>query len=150
MKVILFFILVLFSAALFAQNTVATDTSIGIIKVIKDPRLNILAIKQAEYNKLKGKVSKGYRLMVINSSDRDFAMKVRAKLLQQFPEQKIYMSFQAPYIKIKFGNFLDEAEAEKYQKMITRSKIVTTSVYVVPDIIEIKPDKNKEKEDTQD
>ena len=85
--------------------------------------------------------------MVINSRDKDLVMKVRAQLLQRYPEQKIYMSFQAPYIKIKFGNFVEKDEAEKYKKMLTTSNLVSTSIYMVPEMVEVKPDKNKEKEE---
>jgi len=56
------------------------------------------------------------------------------------------MSFQPPNIKLKFGNFLDKTEAEKYKNDIIRQKIVTTNIYVIPELIEVKPDKNKDKE----
>ncbi len=122
----------------------------GKITVVHDARLDILAKKEAEFNAIAAlgpRAAKGFRLMVLNSNDRDFAMKVRAQLLQRFPEQKVYMSFQAPFIKLKFGNFLEKDDAEKYKKMITAQKIVTNNVYVVPEIIEVKPDKSKEGEE---
>lgn len=119
----------------------------GKVTIVKDPRLDILAKKEAEFNAVSAlgpRAAKGYRLMVINSNNRDYVMNVRSKLLQNFPEQKLYMTFQAPFIKIRFGNFLEKADAEKYKKMIASQKIVTNNVYVVPEIIEVKPDKNKE------
>jgi hypothetical protein len=122
----------------------------GKVTIVKDPRLDILAKKEAEYNAVTAlgpRAAKGYRLMVLNSNDRDYAMRVRASLLQYFPEQKVYMTFQAPFIKLKFGNFLEKGDAEKYKKMITAQKIVTNNVYVVPEVIEVKPDKNKESEE---
>ena len=123
------------------------DTTLFSVKIIKDSRIDILAAKQAEFNSRNRTVAKGYRLMVINSRDKDLVMKVRAQLLQRYPEQKIYMSFQAPYIKIKFGNFVEKDEAEKYKKMLTTSNLVSTSIYMVPEMVEVKPDKNKEKEE---
>ena len=84
--------------------------------------------------------------MLLNTNDRPLAMKVRTQLLQHFPEQKVYMSFQPPYIKMKFGNFLDREEAESYKKDISRHKLVSGNIYIVPDNIEVKPDKNKDKE----
>ena len=123
------------------------DTTLFSVKIIKDSRIDILAAKQAEFNSRNRTAAKGYRLMVINSRDKDLVMKVRAQLLQRYPEQKIYMSFQAPYIKIKFGNFVEKDEAEKYKKMLTTSNLVSTSIYMVPEMVEVKPDKNKEKEE---
>ena len=130
---------------------VPADTVLsGKVTIQKDPRLELLAKKEAEFNAIAAlgpRAAKGYRLMVLNSNDRNLAMKVRGQLLQSFPDQKVYMSFQAPFIKLKLGNFLDKDEAEKMKKQITAKKIVTNNVYVVPEVIEVKGDKNKEGEE---
>ncbi|GAB2818707.1 hypothetical protein GCM10027043_19670 [Ferruginibacter profundus] len=152
-QTILLFFALLFWVAVKAQ-TVAADTAVtGKITINKDPRLDILAKQEAEINKatvgLGTKAAKGYRLLVLSSNDNEYAKKVRAALLQRFPEQKVYMTFQAPFIKLKFGNFVEKDEAEKYRKMLTSSKIVTTNIYLVPEIVEVKVDKSKENEDSQ-
>jgi hypothetical protein len=143
---------VLFSitAISFAQNTVTTDTvDNNNIKINKDPRLDVLAKKEAEINDANGvlyggRAARGYRLMLLNTNNRELAMKVRSELLQNFPEQKVYMSFQPPYIKLKFGDFLDKDDAEKYKAEITDAKIITGNIYVVPELVEVKPDKSKD------
>ena len=149
-------ITVLFCAAIFftaaqAQTTVTDTTLIGKVTVNKDPRLDILQKQEADINKatvgLGTKAAKGYRLLVVSSNDRNYAMKVRSALLQRFPEEKVYMSFQAPFIKLKFGNFVEKDDAEKYRKLLVSSKIVTTNIYLVPEIVEVKVDKNKETDD---
>lgn len=150
-KIISILVLFLFTGLLQAQITTPKDTTVpmGKVRVFKDSRLDILAKKEAEFNELAAlgsKSAKGYRLMVLSTNDRTQAMTLRARLLQRFPEQKVYMSFHPPYIKLKFGNFLEKAEADKYKKEIIKNKLVTTNIYLVPEIIEIKPDKNKEKE----
>jgi hypothetical protein len=147
---ILFFALAFF-ISVQAQTPVADSALTGKVTINKDPRLDILAKKEAEFNSasvgLGTKAAKGYRLLVLSSNDRNYAMKIRAVLLQRFPDQKVYMSFQAPFIKLKFGNFVEKVDAEKFRKMITTSKIVTTNVYLVPEIVEVKVDKNKEEEE---
>ncbi len=135
-----------------AQAQTADSTlPAGKVTVVKDSRLDLLAKKQAEYNKtsvgLGAKAAKGYRLMVLNSNDREYAMRVRSQLLQNFPEQKVYMTFQAPFIKLKFGNFVEKSEAERYKRIINSARIVTTNIYLVPEIVEIKPEKEKEDDD---
>ncbi len=150
MKQTLFLIAAFLLAAVANAQTPAavTDSVVkGKITVTKDPRLDILAKKEAEFNaaaNLGPRSAKGYRLLVVNSNDRNYAMKVRAQLLQNYPEQKVYMTFQAPFIKLKFGNFVEKAEAEKYRTMLTKAKIVSSNVYLVPEIVEVKADKNKE------
>lgn len=128
-----------FSAA--AQRP--TDSE-GVVTILKDPRVDILGKKMAAYNEdLSNKVhsGKGYRLMVISTSDREFAMKVRSQLYQLFPDQKQYMSYQVPNIKIKFGNYVAKDDAEKVRKQLIAMKLVPNNIYIVPETIEIKPEK---------
>jgi hypothetical protein len=132
---------------LCAQDSTIAPAYVGKVTVIKDPRLDILAKKELEFNTLGTKAAKGYRLLVMNSNDREKVMAVRAKLLQQFPDQKVYMTFQFPYIKLKFGNFVEKPDAERFRDLLTRTNIVSTNVYVVPDVVEVKPDKLKKEDD---
>jgi hypothetical protein len=150
------FLLVVVAMGAKAQITPGADTAIekGKITVYKDARLNILAGKQgsgggtgSSGNHLGTRAAKGYRLMIINTNDRDLAMKIRSQLLQRFPEQKIYMSFKPPYIQLKFGNFVEKGEADRYKNNIKRSGIVSTNIYAVPEIVEVKPSKEGEKDD---
>ena len=139
-----FFFLIVAIGCYFTAAAQKTDSAIGTVTVFKDPRIDMLGKKMAAYNDdLSQKVhsGKGYRLMVISTSDRELAMKVRSQLYQLFPDQKQYMSYQVPNIKIKFGNFVEKADAEKSRKQLIDLKIVTNNIYVLPETIEIKPDK---------
>lgn len=130
-----------------AQVTPVDSAGAGKVTVIKDSRLDELVKKEAAFNEslnMSAKAGKGYRLMVLSTNDRPMAMKVRAQLLQNYPDQKIYMIYQPPNIKLKFGDYLEKAEAENMRKDILKSKIVTGNIYIVADKIEVKPDKNKE------
>ena len=40
----------------------------------------------------------------------------RTKVLTNFPELKAYMWYQAPYYKVKAGNFTSRNDAQAYQK----------------------------------
>jgi hypothetical protein len=149
-KTLAFLLVAFFVVRAHAQVTATTDTANqGKITVFKDNRLDILAKKEAAFNEANGaslgpRSAKGYRLMLLSTSDRPAAMRVRAQLLERFPEQKVYMSFQPPYIKLRFGNFLEKEDAEKYKKEIIRSKLVTNNIYLLPETIEVKPEKDKE------
>jgi hypothetical protein len=54
------------------------------------------------------------------------------------------MSFQPPYVKLRFGNFLEKSEADKFKLEIKKGGIVTTNVYLVPEVVEIKGTRLKE------
>jgi hypothetical protein len=139
--------LIMSSTATYSQ-TDAADTLVNTkVTVHKDPRLDILAKAEAEINSMSSRFVKGYRLFVLKSNNREYAMKVRSYLLQNFPEEKVIMTYQSPFIKMKFGDFEDKKDAERYRDMILRDGIITGGIYVVPDTIELKPDKIKTEEE---
>lgn len=137
---------------LLAQPVIEDSSAISKVTINKDPRLDILAkvqVDNANANaKMASRFTKGYRLFVLKTDDREYAMKVRSYLLQNFPEEKVIMSYQSPFIKMKFGDFVEKADAEKCKKQIIRGGVVTGGIYIVPDTIEIKPDKDG-KEDSK-
>jgi len=113
-----------------------TDSTSSIV-IHKDPRLDLLIKKQTQINEVTTRDARrniaGYRLQVINTSDRNSA---KTKIYQLYPELKAYLLYQAPYFRLRVGNFKDKEEAEEYRKSL--SKEFPNSVFLVRDIIEIK------------
>jgi len=112
----------------------------------KDARFELLEKKMLEYNESlskKTRLEDGFRLMLLSTPDRNKAMELRSRLLQLFPEHKVYSVFQSPNIKVKFGNFLEREEAEKMKKQLLSMELVQGNIYVVPEKVEVKPDKAK-------
>jgi hypothetical protein len=142
MKQLLLILLALNSFSLFAQ----TDTLLPVSNVVvhKDFRLDILGRKEAELNAAataaSARSAMGYRLQVLSTNDRDLAMKTKSQLLKQYPDQKTYLFYQSPYVKIRFGNFKTRPEAEQYRKQISKM-LGGISIYIVPERIEVKPEK---------
>ncbi len=132
-----------FGFSAFSQNADSLNENKAV--VFKDYRLDILAKKEAVINtailKTEARIAKGYRLMVLNTSDKDYAFKVRAELLQKFPEQKPYMWFANPYIRIKFGNFRTKEEADVYKKQISKM-LNGANIYYLQENIEVDPGKD--------
>ena len=141
MKCSFIIISLFFNLHSFAQDTSGTNK----VVIYQDYRLAILARKEADINtailKAEARIGKGFRLMILNTNDREYAMKIRGELLQKYPEQKTYMWFANPYIKIKFGNFKTKDEADPYKNQI--SKLLNgATIYYLPENIEVKPDKD--------
>jgi hypothetical protein len=59
-------------------------------------------------------------------------------MYREFPELKAYMMYQAPFFRLKVGNFRERAEAEAYLSQVER--LVKNKVYIVPDTIEVRPE----------
>ena len=145
-KIVLIFLLFPF-ANLSAQDSLwkmPVDTSLVIIH--KDARLDMLISKQAEINEITSRdarrTMKGYRLMIITTISRDEAIAAKTKIYTFFPEIKAYLWHQSPYYKLKAGNFKDRKEAEDYQKKL--NAIFPKGVYIMQDVVELKPSKDKE------
>src|SRR5690606_5432309 len=103
---------------------------------------DLLISKQIEINEVTTRDSRrsapGFRILVISSNNRNKATDAKTKMYRQFPELKAYMMYQAPFFRLKVGNFRDREEAESYLPAI--QKLFGTSVYIVPDTIEVRPD----------
>jgi hypothetical protein len=134
-------ILFLLPFGLLAQQK--ADTSRGYV-IHKDARLDLLMKKQSELNKEvyleNRKTGPGYRVLVINTNDRNKAVAVKTKLMQEFPDQKTYLIYQSPYFKIQIGNFKSQKEAGALRGQII--KFYPDNVIVVPATIEMKPEKD--------
>ncbi|HMR83990.1 MAG TPA: SPOR domain-containing protein [Niabella sp.] len=129
-----------FTSGLLAQTT-------GSVNVYKDPRIDILLKKQAEANDLstrntaKRRTAKGYRLLVVSSTNRAEAIAARTKVLTNFPELKAYMWYQAPYYKVKAGNFTSRNDAQAYQKRM--ASVFPGNIFIMNDTVEVKPEENE-------
>lgn len=141
MKIIIVILISLITSTAFTQQMMITD-SVGNIAVRKDIRLDVLAAKQAEINKkavfLNITHANGYRIQVINSSNRDEANSIKAEMLRRFPEQKTYLLYKAPNFKVRVGNFLTQREAEPIRKMIA-ALYPGRSIYLIAERVEFRP-----------
>jgi len=149
MKKNIVLIAVLFSLQSFSQDSAwkkPIDSSSVIIH--KDDRLDLLVKKQVQINEETSrdarKAGKGFRLMIMNTNNRDEAIAAKTKVYTHFPELKAYLSYQSPYFKLKVGNFKERKDAEEYQKKL--NIYFPKGVFIMNDVIEIKLGKNNEDE----
>ena len=133
-----------FCFCLLASKLLAQDDK-GVI-VHKDPRADLLVKKQIEVNELNTRDARryvqGYRILIISSNDRNQANDAKTKVYKNFPELKAYLSYQAPYYKLKVGNFTNTKDAEVYLKKI--QLYFPATVYIIRDMIVVNPDKSAE------
>jgi hypothetical protein len=135
MKYILIILFFSFSLPAFSQDSSS-------VIVHKDSRIDLLIKKQAQINEESSRNTrrsgKGFRLMVVNTNNRQEALNAKTRMYTVFPELKSYLYYQAPYYKLKAGNFKERKDAEDYQKKL--KVYFPKGVFVIPDTIELKPD----------
>ncbi len=133
-------ILMASSLSLLLPATAQAQEDSTLVTLSVDPRVHWLAKKQSQINKLSAYKNsagqyKGYRVMILNTNNRDQAYKMRADVLRYFPDKQVYMAYQAPYFKLKAGDFAKREEAEKFRKEL--SKYFKESFFVISDIVKL-------------
>lgn len=136
---------ILFFVMLFCSRVWAQADS-GALVVHKDPRIDLLIRKQAEINEFTTREARsnaqGFRIQVINTTDRGAAIQAKTKVYQLYPELKAYLLYQAPYFRLRVGNFINRKDAENYQRKL--SKEFKQNLFIVNDVVEVNPDKSGE------
>jgi hypothetical protein len=136
MKKLVILVIIAFSIKASAQ----TDS--GQVVVYKDPRISLLVKKQAQINEETTRNSRrtmpGFRIQVLNTTDRKNAIEAKTKIYQLYPELRVYLQYQSPYYRLKAGNFKTRQEAEEYLQSFSRE--FENSVFIVRDVIEVKPE----------
>ncbi len=116
------------------------------LTVHKDSRIDLLIQKQVEINEYTTRnarrTAKGFRIQVINTTDRNAAIEAKTMVYRLYPELKAYLLYQSPYFRLRVGNFETRDEAESYQRQLARE--FKQNVYIVNDTIEVNPDKSGE------
>ena len=119
----------------------AIDTGSSVV-IHKDQRVDMLIRKQIEINEETSRdarrIARGFRLLVVNTNNREDALSAKTKVYTYFPELKLYLIYQSPYYKLKVGNFKERKDAEAYQKKL--NDFFPKGVFVINDIIEVKLD----------
>ena len=128
------------SLLLVLQSSAQSDS--GLIMIYKDPRLAMLVKKQVQINEETTRESRrimpGFRIQIVNSTDRVNALNAKTRVYQLYPELKAYLQYQSPYYRLKVGNFKTRPEAEEYLRNLSRD--FPNNVFIVRDTIEGKPD----------
>lgn len=131
---------------ILAGYTVSAQADSGALVVHKDPRIDLLIKKQVEINEYTTREARsnvqGFRIQVINTTDRGAAIQAKTKVYRLYPELKAYLFYQAPYFRLRVGNFTNRKDAETYQNKL--SKEFKQNLFIVNDVVEVNPDKSGE------
>ena len=125
MKVVLFFF-----AVLVAINCCAQD---GKITVVQDSSIKRVLNLYQTFAKEKRQVN-GYRIQLVSNNNRKELLNLKAKFIQEYPDQMAYIEYAAPQFKLRIGDFKTHAEADMF---LSEVRINFSSAFIVPDKIVI-------------
>src|SRR2546421_4516599 len=110
--IILFF---LFEVKASCQSVFCDSTSNkkGTVKIYSNPEWKSLAFPPAEVEISDEPKLQGYRVQVFSGSHRNDANQVKVQVLQSLPDLPVYFLYEAPYFKVRVGDFRNKLEAQK-------------------------------------
>ena len=62
----------------------------------------------------------GWRIQVLQATDKTKVLSMRSKVSNKFPEYQTYLDYKQPYFKLRIGNFTDRFEAYQAYKAVSR------------------------------
>lgn len=142
-------LILLLSGLLIGGLAIAQDAPIasaGNVNVVKDPRIDLLIKKQIYINTLAIRNQPGFRVQVISTNKRNEANDVKARVMQLQPDYRTYLDYQAPYFKVRVGDFKSREEAAELRDKLSNS--FPGAVFVVPAIINVSPEKEAGNEES--
>jgi hypothetical protein len=125
------FILLATLGTLQAQSEIKVNDKVSLKG---DCDINFLL--DAHYDKNKNcNVADGYRVQIINSSNREEVYAKKAEVYAHFMEFKGYIVYDQPYYKLRVGDFQTKLDARKYLNQIIT---LFPTAFLVMDEIKIK------------
>lgn len=92
---------------------------------------------QAYINDLQNKhTTAGFRIQLIQDSNRENARKEKAAFLNKFPDIEVYETYEAPFFKIRVGDFKTRIAA---YRLFQNCKPFFKKAFIVNEIINITP-----------
>jgi len=129
-KLLLSFLFVALTGFAFSQKT--DDNS----SVNRDPRIDRLLEKHRQYNQSNQGVD-GFRVQIFfdsGNNSKKAAQTARERFMEVYPEVSAYLTFKAPYYRVRVGDFRTKLEAEGFL-----FQLATTypNAFTVPDRVQV-------------
>lgn len=133
MRNVLLLIGVLMTSLGFAQGTTTIQVN---DKVTISSKADLNFLLDAHYDKnLHSDLVQGYRIQIMNSSNREDVYAKKAEVYGSFSKFKGYIVYDQPYYKLRIGDFETKLEARKFlDEVIT----TFTTAFIVRDEIKLK------------
>lgn len=104
--------------------------------VIRDPRIDRLVEKHRLYNQTNPGVD-GFRVQIFfdsGNNSKKAAQTAREKFMETNPDVAAYLTFKAPYYRVRIGNFRTKLEAEGF---LFQLATIYPNAFTVPDRVQI-------------
>ncbi len=125
----------------FMKDLLTKDTLTGAFVIVHQDSLLEMLINTPRTSK--GNVHKGFRVQIFSSNTaktaKERAFAIEKRILQKHPDWAIYVSYIAPFWKVRVGDCITKPAAEKLRQFLVKEfPDLQAEIYIVPDQINIK------------
>jgi hypothetical protein len=97
--------------------------------IIMPPELQVLYEKYLSEQRQRQLVP-GYRIQVLGTTEKAVADSARFYLLETYPELPVYVTYEVPIYRVRVGDFVDKAEANRWLEIL---RYEFRGAFIVPD-----------------
>jgi len=124
---------IVISLIVLPKANAQTYNEVGSLNIIASYDVEKLVRKHIYINE-NNKKTRGFRIQLIQNSQRDKVLEKKAKFLNKFPDVKTYLSYNQPYFKLRTGDFESRLMAYPFYRQVLRS---FSNAILVPDVVNI-------------
>jgi hypothetical protein len=121
---------------IFLSMIVFSQKAEDLSYIVKDPRIDKLIEKHRQYNQSNPGVD-GFRVQIFfdsGNNSKKAAQTVRERFMEVYPGVTAYLTFKAPYYRVRVGNFRTKLEAEGFLFQLASTY---PNAFTVPDRVQI-------------
>lgn len=113
------------------------------VLIHQDKRIEqLLVAKRSSSSSHEQATTTGYRVQVFSSNTQRTAkaeaFKIEKQILEEFPEQGVYVNYTSPFWKVRVGDFKTQAEAHSFRSQLIESfPNLRSGTYIVHEQINI-------------
>ena len=126
-------IFVLLLGVMFVASAMAQEN--GVVVLHHDSIMEALLVKNEVTEKNNAITAVGYRVQVYSNNNarkaKSEAFELEEKLKEIFPDVKCYVSYSAPFWKVRLGDFSNYAEAVVFSKKVKKELPTLTGEIIV-------------------
>lgn len=122
-------------ALAFGVSVRAQDIPVSFTDIVRSAKIDTLLYRQS-LARAANPIT-GYRVLIFSqggNNSKNAAFEEKEKFEEIFPENKVYVSFEEPYFKVKAGNFIDRMQADFFLREI---KILYPYAFIVKDELDV-------------
>ena len=101
-------------------NELMAQNSYGQVNITTSPQIDILMDVRRNANSKSSTIS-GFRVQIIQDTKRDLVREQKTELLQYFPNIRAYETYNAPFYKLRLGDFKDRYDAYRVYKEVKKN-----------------------------